>query len=691
MAGARLAADIGGTFTDIAVEFDDNLHTCKVPTTPDAPEQGVLDGVVRTLDETGLGPADFSLIVHGTTLATNALIERKGAKTAMLVTEGFRDAVEMAYENRFEQYDIYMDKPPPLVPRELRFGVVERVDSRGNVLIPLPDDALASIIPILRSERIDAVAIGLMHSYVAPDHERRIAAILKSELPGVMVSLSSEVSPEIREYERWSTTVANAYVQPLMSSYLGRLSDSLSDLGFGCSLCLMTSGGGLCSLETARQFPIRLVESGPAGGAILAARLAQECGLDKVVSFDMGGTTAKICLIDNGEPLHSRRFEVARQYRFLKGSGLPLRIPVIEMVEIGAGGGSIARVDSLSRIQVGPDSAGAVPGPACYSKGGAAATVTDANLTLGRIDGEAFAGGTMKLDANAAAKTLEVDVGVPLSLSDEGAAFGISEVVEENMANAARVHAVERGAEVRGRSMIAFGGGAPLHAASLARKLEIDEVVVPVAAGVGSAVGFLQAPAAYEVVRSRYEILDNSFDVSALNALFSEMRDEASGIVRAAASDNALVENRTADMRYRGQGHEITIVLPDGPYNYQIGIDMIDRFETSYEATFSRRIPNLDVEVLNWSLRLSAAVPDSELCPPDPPATEPEPNGTRMLFDPETAAPMEVSVYDRDSLKPGNLIVGPAIITEDETTTIVLSGYEATVNARSHIVLRRAP
>ncbi|CAN0542073.1 unnamed protein product, partial [Laminaria digitata] len=367
--------------------------------------------------ETGLTAKDFSLIVHGTTLATNALIERKGAKTAMLVTDGFRDAVEMAYENRFEQYDIFMDKPPPLVPREFRYGVVERVDARGNVLIPLDESAVGALIDGLSENGVEAVAVGLMHSYAAPEHERRLADILARELPDVLVSLSSEVSPEIREYERWSTTVANAYVQPLMSRYLGRLSDELAKMGFTCPLRLMTSGGGLASLETARRFPIRLVESGPAGGAILAARVARECGLDRVLSFDMGGTTAKICLIDDGTPQQSRSFEVARQYRFLKGSGLPLRIPVIEMVEIGAGGGSIARVDALSRIHVGPESAGAVPGPACYGQGGAAPTVTDANVMLGRIDPDNFAGGTMKLDAALSATAIDTDVGETLSLS----------------------------------------------------------------------------------------------------------------------------------------------------------------------------------------------------------------------------------------------------------------------------------
>lgn len=688
MANAHLAADIGGTFTDIAVTHRGALFTCKVPTVPDAPEEGIFRGVRQAMADTGLTPADFSLIVHGTTLATNALIERKGAKTAMLVTDGFRDAVEMAYENRFEQYDIFMDKPPPLVPREFRYGVPERVDAKGNVLVPLDENAVAGLIESLRRHGIEAVAIGLMHSYAAPAHERRLADILARDMPDVLVSLSSEVSPEIREYERWSTTAANAYVQPLMSRYLGRLSDKLAEMGFTCPLRLMTSGGGLASLDTARRFPIRLVESGPAGGAILAARVARECGLDRVLSFDMGGTTAKICLIDDGAPQQSRSFEVARQYRFLKGSGLPLRIPVIEMVEIGAGGGSIARVDTLSRIHVGPESAGAVPGPACYGQGGDAPTVTDANVTLGRIDPDNFAGGTMKLDAALSAGAIDAAVGKQLSLSTLAAAFGISEVVEENMANAARVHAVERGKEIRDRTLVAFGGGAALHAARLARKLNIDEVIVPVAAGVGSAVGFLQAPVAYEVVRSRYALLDATFDADGLNTLYAEMRAEAEQIIAEAAPGAVLIETRTADMRYHGQGHEIAVDLPAGPYDKSLRDTLSGLFETAYAATYSRRIPGLEVEVMNWTLRLSAIVDDPAPCPPMPDGSVPEPAGTRELFDPEAGILSTAPVYRRDALAPGSTITGPAIIAEDETTTVVLTGFTARLNAVGYIVLQ---
>jgi N-methylhydantoinase A len=479
---ARLAVDIGGTFTDCVLEQDARLFSRKVLTTLAAPEKGVLAGVDLILGDSGMAAADLGLVIHGTTLATNAIIERKGAATALLVTRGFRDSVEMAYENRFEQYDIFMEKPPPLVPRELRLGVSERIGAQGQVIEPIDEASVTSLIPRLRAAKIVSVAIGFLHSYVNPAHERRARELLRQAAPELAVTLSSEVCPEMREYERWSTACANAYVQPLMDRYLRRLEDGLRERGFRCPMFLMTSAGGLTTVESARRFPVRLVESGPAGGAILASRIAVQCGYERVVSFDMGGTTAKLCLIDGGEPQFSRSLEVARQYRFLKGSGLPVRIPAIEMVEIGAGGGSIASVDPLARIQVGPESAGSEPGPACYGRGGAA-TVTDADLLLGRILPERFAGGALALDRDASGRAIAAAVGTPLGLDVTRAALGISEVVEETMANAARVHAVERGKELGRRTMIAFGGAAPLHAARLAEKLDIATVVVPPAAG----------------------------------------------------------------------------------------------------------------------------------------------------------------------------------------------------------------
>ena len=690
MERAKLAVDIGGTFTDLALELDGKRTSVKVLTTPRAPEEGVLTGIEEILKLSGVNPADLGLIIHGTTLATNAIIERKGAKTALIVTEGFRDSIEMAFEHRFEQYDIFMQKPPPLVVRDLRFGIPERLDGRGNVLIPLDEAAVRALAPKLKAAGIEAIAVGYMHAYLDGKHERRTRDILNEMLPGVSISLSSEVSPEIREYERWSTAAANAYVQPVMDRYLGRLDTALKARGFACPLFMITSGGGLTALETARKFPIRLVESGPAGGAILAAALARQCGLDKVLSFDMGGTTAKICLIDDGEPQHSRTFEVARQYRFLKGSGLPLRIPVIEMVEIGAGGGSIASVDSLSRVHVGPESAGAEPGPASYGRGGTEPTVTDADVVLGRLDPGYFAGGSIKLSPEKAGVAVDKAVGTPLDLKRLDAAFGVSEIVEENMANAARVHAVERGKELQNRTMIAFGGAAPIHAARLAEKLGISRVLVPSGAGVGSAVGFLMAPVAYEVVRSRYVQLDkDKFDPGYVNKLFAEMHAEAEAVVKAGAPQAKLAVTRTADMRYRGQGHEITVDLPAGDFTPASRELLIKRYEEGYAATFGRTIPGLSVEIMNWTLRLAAEQPPVAKSPPQPADIAAKPRGSRPVYDAADQDMKDVSVYHRADLTIGSFMPGPAVIAEDETTTIVPKSFSARISPIGAILLEK--
>jgi len=690
MSTGRLAVDIGGTFTDLCLEWQGKLISTKVLTTPRAPEEGVLTGMDEIVKLSGIKPDQLGLIIHGTTLATNAIIERKGAKTALVVTEGFRDSIEIAFEHRFEQYDIFMVKPSPLVARDLRFGIPERLDGRGNVLIPLDESAVKALAPKLKAKGIESIAIGYMHAYLDGKHEQRTRDILAETLPGVSITLSSEVSPEIREYERWSTAVANAYVQPVMERYLGRLDAALRQRGFNCPLFMITSGGGLAALETARKFPIRLVESGPAGGAILAAALARQCGLDKVLSFDMGGTTAKICLIDDGEPQHSRTFEVARQYRFLKGSGLPLRIPVIEMVEIGAGGGSIASVDSLSRVNVGPESAGAEPGPASYGRGGTEPTVTDADVVLGRLDPGYFAGGTIKLSPDQAGAAVDKAVGTPLGLKRLDAAFGVSEIVEENMANAARVHAVERGKELQNRTMIAFGGAAPIHAARLAEKLGINRVLVPSGAGVGSAVGFLMAPVAYEVVRSRYVQLDaDKFDPAFVNKLFAEMRAEAEAVVKAGAPNAKLIENRTADMRYRGQGHEITVTLPAGEFSAASREKLIKLYEDGYAATFGRTIPGLSVEIMNWTLRLAAEQAALPKAPPQPADKPAKARGKRAVYDPADQDMKDVAVYHRDDLVIGSLVPGPAVIAEDETTTIVPKSFAARLSPIGAILLEK--
>ncbi len=687
--GGRLGVDIGGTFTDVALEVGGRCYSAKILTTPEAPERAVIEAIHKVLREAALAPADLSIIIHGTTLATNALIERKGARTALLTTEGFRDTIEIRHENRFEQYDVNIDLPAPLVPRRLRFPVRERIDAAGRVLAPLDEEGVAALAGRLAHEGIEAVAIGFLHSFTNPAHERRAGEVLADRLPGVPVTLSSDVSPEMREYERFSTACANAYVQPLIGRYLADLDALLRHEGFLCPLFLMLSGGGLTAVETAIRFPVRLVESGPAGGAIFAAEIARQCGLDKVLSYDMGGTTAKICLIDDLRPQTNRVFEVARIYRFKKGSGLPLRIPVIEMVEIGAGGGSIARVDRLKRITVGPDSAGADPGPACYSRGGAAPTVTDADLVLGRIDPTGFSGGRMALDRDAAEVALRHEVAEPLQLAVELAALGVSEIVDENMANAARVHAIESGKDARGRTLVAFGGAAPLHAARMAEKLGLDRVLVPSYAGVGSAVGFLRAPIAYEIVRSGLQRLD-AFDAAAANALLTAMRAEAEPIVRRGAGAAPLTETRSAFMRYRGQGHEIAVTMPTKTYGADDAAILRAAFEDAYRRLYSRIIPGVEVEILSWVLLLSAPSPiEPATAPPLPASHTPQAARQRPVFDPETGEFVSVAIHDRRNLTPGAQIPGPAIIVEDETSTVITRLFDAMIDAFGYIELTR--
>ena len=681
----HIGVDVGGTFTDIVLERGAAQVSTKVLTTQDAPERGVLEGIRTALGRAGAAPGDIGLVIHGTTLATNALIERKGARTALIVTEGFRDSVEMAHENRFEQYDINMDRPPPLVPRWLRWPVRERMNAKGEPLVPLDEETVADVAAQAREHRVEAIAVGLLHSYANPEHERRIGTLLAAALPDVPVSLSCEVCPEIREYERLSTACANAYVQPRMAGYLAALDEALKGLGLSCPFMLMTSGGGLTDLDTAVRFPVRLVESGPAGGAVLAAWIARRRGLDRVLSFDMGGTTAKLCLIDDFDPQTTRSFEVARAWRNLKGSGLPLRIPAIEMVEIGAGGGSIAAVDGLGRLRVGPESAGADPGPACYGRGGAAATVTDADLVLGRIDAKAFAGGS-GLDTAAGAAALNDRVAKPLEMTAPLAAYAVSEVVGENMANAARVHAVEWGKDIRARTMIAFGGAAPLHAARLAEKLELDAVLVPMQAGVGSAIGFLRAPVSYELARSRHMRL-SAFDANEAAALLEEMAEEARAVVALAAGGEAdgLEEVRNVYMRYVGQGHEIAVRLPEDGLSDTARLR--GAFEAAYRQLYDRAIPGLDLEVLSWTVTVSSAPP------PAPQAVMS--NGSAMAPRAATARLFDggrfedAPMHRREALSAGTTVAGPALIVEDQTATVVSAAFDARIETDGSILLIR--
>ena len=682
----RLAVDIGGTFTDVVLDTGLQLVTDKLLTTPEAPERAVLEGVAAVLERAGIPASEVGVLVHGTTLATNALIERKGARTALLTTQGVRDVLETGYEKRFEHYDIFLDKPEPLVPRPWRFAVPERMSAAGEVLLALDEGAVRGLARRLGEEGIESVAIGFLHAYAFPDHERRAREIVLAEAPEVRVTLSSEVCAEMREYERFSTACANAYVHPLMARYLERLQDDLARMGLGCPLFMMMSGGGLTTLEQAARFPIRLVESGPAGGAMLAGRIAQRLAIERALAFDMGGTTAKICLLEHGAPDRARLFEVARAYRDLKGSGLPVRVPVIEMVEIGAGGGSIARVDALGRITVGPDSAGAAPGPASYGRGGERATVTDANLVLGKIDPERFAGGKIRLRAQAGEDALARDVGAPLGLDSFWPAAGIVEIVEENMANAASVHAIERGKVAADHTLIAFGGGAPLHAGRLAQKLGIGEVVVPTHAGVGSALGFLQAPLAFDVVQTRHERLAD-LDLADINAMLADMEGSAREVVAPAAGAADLTVRRQVDLRYAGQGHELTLDLPEHALARDDLVALRERFETLYRRIYGVALTDMAVEAVTWAVAVSTEVPSAE----PPPAIEhrasPTPTAIRQVYEAGRGDMVTTRIYLRADLAPGCRFDGPCVIAEDDTSTVVPAGFSVEVDGLGYLHL----
>lgn len=684
---ARIAVDIGGTFTDIVLEQGEKRWTGKVLTTPQRPAEGFMTAIRQIMAEAGLQPDAVSGVIHGTTLGTNALIERKGARTAFLTTGGFRDVLEIGYENRFDQYDLMIEKPAPLVPRGLRFTVAERVGAKGNVILPLDEAGVRAIVPELRRQGVRSLAIGFLQAFTNPVHEERARDILRQEMPELSISLAAEVCPEIREYDRFSTACANAYIRPIMQTYLDDLEAQMRAAGFNCPIFLMTSSGAMTSVEVAKQFPVRLVESGPAGGALLAAQVALECGLDKVLSFDMGGTTAKICFIDNGLPQASRSFEVGRVYRFTKGSGLPLRIPVIEMIEIGAGGGSIARINELGLLTVGPDSAGSEPGPVCYGRGGTEPTVTDGDFATGRIDPDRFARGAFTLDAAKTATALGA-FGAKLDLTADQAGLAIAETIEETMANAARVHAIEGGRDVSSYTMVAFGGAAPLHAVAVAKRLGIGRIVVPSSAGVGSAVGFLQAPIAFDLAQSWYQRTDE-MDFSAANARLDAMRSQAAALIRS-ATQAPLVERGSVLMRYIGQGHEIEVELPTRPLVQADRAALHELFVAAYTKLYGRSIPGLASEILSWSLRLGT-VP-ATVQPLAPPSASPKPakvQAERPWTDPESGQREPLAICDRATLDSSMRLQGPAAVVESETTTIVLKGYALGVNEGGYLVIDR--
>jgi N-methylhydantoinase A len=672
----RLGVDIGGTFTDVVLEVGVAQYSSKVLTTYAAPEQAIIEGIHQVCAKGDIKPSAIGQIIHGTTLATNALIERRGAKTALITTKGFRDVIEMRTESRFEQYDLNLVLPEPLLPRQQRYTVNERIGASGEVLIEIDRAEIEQLAEQIKQANYQSVAIGLLHSYVNHRHEQLIREVLAEKIPDLMISLSCEVSPQMREYERFNTVVANAYIKPLMKSYLSRLEGCLQAEGVTCSVFLMHSGGGIISIDSAAEFPVRLVESGPAGGAVFAANIAARYGLDRVLSFDMGGTTAKICLINNQTPKTSRVFEVARTYRFKKGSGMPISIPVIDMVEIGAGGGSLAHVDSMRQIRVGPESAGSEPGPACFGRGGQTPAVTDADLVMGKLDPDNFAGGSIKLNADSAAAALLEVLGKPLNMDAQTAAFGLVEVVDENMANAARVHAVENGQDLAEYTMIAFGGAAPLHAARLCEKLDVDRLLVPTGAGVGSAIGFLRAPFSFEANRSVFMSL-SKFKPAQITTLLSELDREATKVVRSCDESAEIVCEYKVYMRYSGQGWEIPVSLTQDQAINPDAATYLHLFEADYANLFGRTVGGMDVEITVWSVNATTKV-DAELeIELIQGQGEAAVENRRTLFEAALGRPVDASVVSRAAMQDGQTITGPSVITEDETTIIVPSSRQA--------------
>ncbi|CAN7613144.1 hydantoinase/oxoprolinase family protein [Pararhizobium sp. LjRoot255] len=684
----RVGVDIGGTFTDIALDLDGVLHSTKVLTDYAAPERAILKGVKSVAEMARIKLSDIDILIHGTTLATNALIERRGAKTAFVTTEGFRDVLEMRTENRFEQYDLNISLPPALIGRADRFTVRERIDAAGKTLLPLDEVTLGSMIDSIEAGGYESVAIGFIHAYVNGAHEVQVRSALLSRLPHLSVSISSEVSPQMREFERFNTVCANAYVKPAIKSYLDRLVVSLKEIGVGCPVYMIHSGGGIVSVKSAAEFPVRLVESGPAGGAIFAADIARRYGLDTVLSFDMGGTTAKICLIENQVPKTAKTFEVARTYRFRKGSGMPISIPVVEMVEIGAGGGSIAGIDAMRQIRVGPHSAASEPGPACYQRGGRNPTVTDADLILGKLDPDNFAGGAIPLSIAAARDAMQREIGASLKLDADGAAYGTCEMVDENMANAGRVHTVENGKNISDFTMITFGGAGPLHAARLCEKMGISTFLVPPGAGVGSAIGFLRAPFGYESVRSAVFNLSR-FDSAGANRLMIAMQDEALSFVAGGIDTENPIIDRTVFMRYAGQGWDIPVALPFHGFDNASADRIRDLFLAEYERFFGRAIDGLEIEIVSWSVKASSPLPDVARVVAVEGCRTIEPPTRRRLFDAGSRSFVDAGIHEREGLSPGDIVNGPAVIVERETSTVLTSSFTATVQTDGCLLITR--
>ncbi|RVT95746.1 hydantoinase/oxoprolinase family protein [Rhodovarius crocodyli] len=684
---SALAIDIGGTFTDIVL-FDEKtgrFAAHKELTTPSDPARGVVTGIRHLFAAEGTDAAKVDRVVHATTLFTNALIERRGAVTGLLTTQGFRDTLEIGHERKYELYDLHLPLPQPLVRRALRQEALERLAPDGTVEIALDAASVLAAADTLVAKGVESLAICFLHAYANPAHEREAARLIAERHPGLILSLSSDVSPQIREFDRSSTTVANAYVKPLAEKYLNRLSGDLAGIGITAPLFMMLSNGGLTHVDEAKRVPVQLLESGPAAGALSAAFFGERSGQRDLLAFDLGGTTAKLALVHGGEPLVVHKFEAGRERRFTAGSGLPLNISTIELIEIGAGGGSIAAHDALGLLKVGPRSASSVPGPACYARGGTEPTVTDGNLLLGYLDADTFAGGTMKLSTQAA----ETAVG---RLADEAGmdlprtASGIHAVVNETMAAAARVHVAEQGHDPRDFALLVTGGGGPLHGCELARRLGISQVICPPGAGVASALGLLLAPARVDRVATVTRRLDG-LDHAALEAEYAALEAEAQAVISATLGAGArLTIRRSADLRFVGQGYELITDLPAGPYGAETEAAIREAFQAGYERVFSRRPAVAAIEIINIRVSVTSAAAGGSLDPDVPVAAEgAAQTGTRQarFGDAAYSAP----VLDRRRLAAGSEVIGPAIIEEAMSTLLIPPAARAVVEASGNIVI----
>jgi N-methylhydantoinase A len=685
----RIGVDVGGTFTDFVMvdEERDLIYTGKRLTTPEDPSAAILDGTARLLTEAGTDASKVHSIVHGTTLVTNTIIERDGAKIGLITTKGVRDTLEMGKEIRYDLYDLFLEAPPTLVPRHLRREVAERIAPDGEILLAFDADGFRKAARgLIETEKVEAIAVCFMHAYRNPDHERQAKAILMEEFAAMPFTISSDVAPEIREFERTSTACANAYVQPRMQSYLKRLEAELRVAGHTGALYVMLSGGGITTVQSAREFPIRLIESGPAAGAMAASYYSTLTGSENLISFDMGGTTAKMCLIDGGLPDRKHDFEAGRVRRFQKGSGLPLKVSVVDMIEIGAGGGSLANIDSMGLLKVGPRSAGSAPGPVCYGLGGTDPAVTDADLYLGYLNPDYFLGGEMTLDMTTVEKSIEENIARPLELSTLEAAIGIHNIVNENMAAATRMHLAEKGRDPRRYQMIAFGGAGPVHAYGLAQILKLKRLIVPLGAGVTSALGFLVAAPAIDYVRSYVARLEQ-IDWGHLNIQFAEMEAEALALlVDAGARPEEITLTRTADMRHIGQGFEIAVPVPDGPLDTESLSGIRESFFDSYHQLFERTVRDVPIEAMSWRLAASAPVPNIKLdFSGQSDEAKESLKGTRQVYFPETGF-TQCDVHDRYALRPGDSFTGPAVVEERESTTVIGPGGKVTVDPYRNLI-----